>query len=500
MTRRERVRPLIVCGLLSLATACGSTVSSTQLGTGASQNLGQGVAANPTPNAESGPPPATANGSRGPQSATGVSGANVVAGDQPTQGAGSGGASDRASGYAMGVPGFSQGITKDTISIGIVVLKNGEAFANGLGLQVSFGNTELEFKAIIDDLNKRGGILGRRVVPIIAYEDVTSSNPQGTLCPTFTQDHHVFAVLLPFNPLPATASCITKAHTLLLNDSTDAPDTSVDPNYPGWLFSPSLKTYSRYPVTMVRELVARGFFAKGAKAAILVLDDPQFTAPAQGVMKPALDAAGIPVEIIKVGQQTYTADLSSATLKLRQDGVTNVLFVQAGGGIPLYFMEDAEQQGYHPKYALGSYEGPGFLLQGNAPKAQLANAMGIGWEPFMDVAPAQYPTTRQEKRCLDLIAASGEKNANRASNITATDVCDLVWAFEAAAIKAGPQLSSPSWRLGQRALGTSYSSVLTFRTDFSQGRTDGSSAYRFLSWNKPCSCFVYVGPVTNDVR
>jgi hypothetical protein len=399
----------------------------------------------------------------------------------------------------MGVPGVSQGITPTTISLGFVVLKGGAAFAHGLGFSISFGDTKAEFQSLVDDLNRRGGINGRKIVPVYAEEDLTQADPQATLCPTFTQDHHVFAVLIPFNPGAATAACITKAHTLLINDSTLQPDNSVNPNFRDWLFAPSMMSYRRYPYSLVHELVSRRWFdGSGNKAGLLAIDSPEFLGPATKVFKPLLEAAGVKTDLVAVSPTTYTSDIQNAILKFRGEGIARVLFVQSGAGVPLYFMQDADKQGYKPKYALSSYESPNWFLAKNAPASQVANSIGIGWQPFMDVATEKYPTTPTEKRCFDIERARGESNTDRVSNITATSTCDLVWSFEAAARAAGRELTSGSWRAGYVKVGRGFSSVSTLQTDWSTGLNDGAGYYRWLTFDTGCTCFGYAGPLARS--
>lgn len=499
---RRPVAVAIAAVVMTGLTACGSTV---QLRT--SQVSGDGLGGSATTDGSgsaSGPggtgatPSLTTDGGSVPGAASGaVSGLPQATVPGPGGGsAGSGGPTVPSSGYRPGVPGVSQGITPTTISLGIVVLKGGAAFAQGLGFSVSFGDTKVEFDAALKDVNARGGIFGRKVVPVYAYEDLTNpADAQTSLCPTFTQDNHVFAVLMPFNPGPDTASCIAKAHTLLLNNSTLQPDNSADPNYRKWLFGPSLAAYGRYPSSLVPELIARGWFnGSGGKAGLLATDAPAFMTPARTVFKPLLERAGIATDLVAVNQTTYSQDLQNAVLRFRREGISRVLFVQSGAGVPLYFMEAANEQQFFPKYALTSYESPNWFLAQNAPKQQLVNSVGIGWQPFMDVAVAKYPTTALERRCFALQRAEGEDNKDRLSDITSTSTCDLVWSFEAAARAAGPDLTSDAWRAGYRAVGTGYHSVTTLATDWSSGRNDGAGAYRWLAWDGSCSCFGYAGP------
>jgi len=506
---RRRISGVAVAVTAALgAGACGTTVSLPPSTASAGDGLssvgsvassaplsGSSTASSGGLSAPAGVPGMTDSGG---QAATTGSGVGHPAGTTPGGSIATGGAG--ASSYKAGIKGVSQGITDTTISIGVVALKNGEAFAHGLGFTISYGDTKVEFDSVINDLNTHGGIRGRKVVPVIGYEDLSQSDPQGSLCATFTQDNHVFAVLTPFNPEPSFASCVAKTHTLLINASDDAPNPNVDPAYPGWVYSPSLITYDRYPYSLVAALSQHHFFGPQAKAGVLAIDDPQWVDPAENSFKPLLERLGVQTEVVRIGANTFSSDIPNAILKFRQEGINYVFFVQSGAGVPLYFMEDADQQGYFPHYAIGTYEAAGWFLEQYAPQRQLANAEGIGWEPFFDVKASAYPKTARERQCFAIEKKGGEENKDRQANITSTEACDLVWAFADAARSAGSALTFDSWRAGYAALGTSYRSVLTFTTDFSSGRSDGSSSYRWVDWNTGCGCFRYAGPVTKDVR
>ena len=337
---------------------------------------------------------------------------------------------------------------------------------------------------MVDDVNKRGGVAGRKLRLLFAYYDlggaaVDPEGQQAALCSTFTQDNHVFAVFMPYNPLPSFLQCLASRKTLVLNGSAQSDDDGGFQELAGWHIAPSMVSYSRYPRTLVTELAAHKFFSSTPKpkAAILVIDTPHLVRAAEQRMKPAIQAAGVPVETIaKVNPSSSNADISSAVLQFKTLGVTHVFFVQAAGGLPLYFMQGADTQQYYPRYALSSFEVPGFFLQGQAPASQLKNSMGIGWEPFFDV-----------------VTAGGEPNANRQSNLTVTPVCDLVWVFAAAAAKAGRNLDHTSWLAGLKALAGGYDSPVALHADFSSGRPDGAVGYRWVSYVTECSCFRYSG-------
>jgi hypothetical protein len=486
MRRRALLGPLLAASLA----ACGTTVpSSSQSSAVVPHAGGDGLAAaSAQPSGVPGAtlPPETSGGSA--EVAPGPPGAATAAPLQTLPPV----VSTRAA-----------GVTDTTILLGAVVLKNGEAFANGLGFSISFGDARREFQAVVDDVNRRGGIAGRKLQLVFAEYDlggaaVDPESQQAALCATFTQDHHVFAAFMPYNPLPSFLECMAKRKTLLLNGSAAGDDDVGFRRLAGWHVAPAQVSYSRYSRSLVRELVAHGFFStpKPAKAGILLIDTPHMVRAAERSMKPAIEAAGVPVPVVsRVSPTNSTADINGAVLRFKAAGVTHVFFVQAAGGLPVYFMQGADSQQYFPRYALSSYEVPGFFLEGNAPATQLRNAMGIGWVPFFDVKAAQLPTRPAEKRCFDVVAAGGqgESNAHRQSNITVTPVCDMVWLFEAAAARAGRALDHVRWLAGLRSLGGGFDSPVSLHADFSSGRPDGAVGYRWVSYVPSCPCFRYAG-------
>jgi hypothetical protein len=502
LTEVTVARKLVLASLAALCvTACGTTVPMAQQQRGA-DTTGPGGAPAARQDQQQGP-----DGSRiSTTSATAEGGGEGL----PTSGTPAvprpSSSSDALAPPVAATGSLGHGVTKDSIQVGVVILKNGDKFANGLGFSISFGNAQAEFSSVIADLNRRGGVLGRRIEPVIGYYDlggaaVDPEGQQAALCATFTQDHHVFAVLMPYNALPSFRSCLAKAHTLFLNGSAESTDDAGQQQLAGSYIAPSLTSYSRYPRTLVAELQRHGFFgtSPARKAGILVLDTPDMVRPAEQSMARAIAATGTKVALIArvPTDGSSTSAISGAVLKFKTAGITHVFFVQAAGGLPLYFMQDAQSQQYFPKYALSSFEVPGFFLQGQAPDAQLANSYGIGWEPFFDLKAAQFPTRPQEKRCFDIISRGGEQNANRQSNLTATPVCDLVWLFEAAAREAGPALTTGSWLAGLRRVGGSYASPVALHSDFSSGRPDGATGYRWVSFVGECACFRYSGAQKN---
>src|SRR5439155_19261289 len=82
---------------------------------------------------------------------------------------------------------------------------------------------------------------------------------------------------------------------------------------------------------------------------------------------------------------TETSQMSTAVVRFRSKAVDRVMFVSqsAEANLALAFSEVADNQDWHPGYALSSVSIPEALAQ-NVPPSQLANMRGVGWLPVVD--------------------------------------------------------------------------------------------------------------------
>jgi ABC-type branched-subunit amino acid transport system substrate-binding protein len=365
-----------------------------------------------------------------------------------------------------------------------------------------FGDPSAQIHAVVDDLNKRGGILGRKIVPAIRDYDALSTDDDATqytaLCQGFTQDDHVFAVLAPWNPDPSFAPCLAKAHTLYVDDALLQEDAETMTQLSPYVSS-GLYSVSRGSIAYARGLADSGFFPKGIKLGLVRFDLPEFQRVSDKYFKPALRSVGVTnIDEVPVNRGDEQA-INSAVLKLKTDNADRIVFLDAAGGTALFFMSFAESQGYHPLYGLASWDGPSVLAQ-NAPSTQLAGAKGVGWIPAVDVLDADGPPlTAQENRCLAINAAEGTTYSGRNAATTALDFCDLMWLFEEAAAKAGKNLTRLGWARALGTIGVAYRSAVTYGTNFVASRHDGATQYRTLAYSTAgnCNCFKYTsGPKT----
>ena len=485
---RRPAAALVVLVLALVASGCGSSVL-TERAAGTAGQAGSTQVAGGTAGEE------------------GVAGAPGTAGDTGTTGgggtAGGGATANTVPGvaatanYEMGVPGFTQGITATSIKIGIPVIANAEAAAGLLGAaNIRPGDNGLETRALVADINGRGGINGRKIDA--QFYEVDFGNPASVeanalaACNHFADDIKVFAILMVINPPSSFVSCAAQKGVILLNGSLNPLDDQLIASASPWYYSPTLVSQSRIWAPMLDSVGARGAIKQGDKVGVFVLDTAPFPRVADTVVVPALKARGY--EVAAVERVSSEASIQNAVLRFRQSGVTHVLFVQASGVADLLFMRQAEAQKFRPTYLLTSYDVPGYLLEGNVAPAQTAGIQGIGWEPLADVAPDREPLAAQEARCFDVLTKGGEPQSKRQDFLTAQFMCDLVWTFEAIAGAAGPQLSTITFRSGYHSIGTRYASATVLRTDFSK-RVDGVAGFRPMGYVASCECLRYLGPL-----
>src|SRR5437870_3522150 len=268
-------RRLLIAVLASaalVAAACGSTVPRSVVSgaaapaAGTSPGAGNGGLSAPTVSSGSAAaaPPGSVTGSAG-GGATG-SGGTTSTGGSTTSGGGttSGGTSGSGSQPSASAPG----ITATTIYLGADYTKNqeqGNAAIGGGG--AGGGDARDYYNVMIHNVNSHGGIAGRKVVPIYAAFDATSSEPidqqAQDACAKWTQDNKVFAIL--DGQLPIERQCAKNAGAADYWDpsgSNSVPETFRQ--YPNYVEITGLNLVRMGPVT-IDGLEKQGYFDQGAK-------------------------------------------------------------------------------------------------------------------------------------------------------------------------------------------------------------------------------------------
>lgn len=189
-----------------------------------------------------------------------------------------------------------------------------------------------------------------------------------------------------------------------------------------------------------------------------------------------------------------SADVSGYVLRMKSDNVTHVLFCDLGLFV---FATQAETQQYRPRYGVSTFNTPVLFLQGVVPDAQLAGAMGSGFDPTLDV-DAQHDPSKAEMpaiaQCESIAKADGltYNSQRRFAHGVLYDTCDILQLIATAAKHAGA-LDGPAIVRGLGAAGATWRAAVTWRSGLSPAVHAMPAAARDIYFEGGCKCFQYRG-------
>src|SRR5260221_4091769 len=163
---------------------------------------------------------------------------------------------------------LGRGVTATTIKLGVslVDFKCIQQFVNSVR-----NNQQNIYKAYIDDINAKGGINGRKIVPVFkTYCPLTSTSDLNVqICTAFADDDKVFAVMGNLSDAAqdgSVESCLAKKHgTPVITYNLTQTIMNLSP--PGMVLYPGT-TPERADTVLFRLLKARGTLV-GKKVAVL---------------------------------------------------------------------------------------------------------------------------------------------------------------------------------------------------------------------------------------
>jgi hypothetical protein len=389
--------------------------------------------------------------------------------------------------------------SREPVRVGVIYASGVDSVAAAMGIKgLTTGDTKAQAAAMFAWINAHGGLGGHQIQAY--YYDLaqnSGSSPEAAAeaaCAALTQDDHVRFVqtiaVLTTSEMP----CFANAGVGVLNDETGLADAAMA-KYAGFLGNPGEFAPGRYESVMVDDLWRRGWLTSHSKVGILATDSADGHAVVDGALSAALHRHGLSATTQYVnpdGGDGGSAQSSSAALKFRSAGVDRVIPVLYN---PLFMMEAASSQNYHPAYAMYSTNGPGALLETAAPKDQLANAAGIGWLPYYDIGSGTHPgpVSSRETLCFAIMNNAGQASTSATTKGIQVQVCNVLFYLKDLA-DLEPTMPADLLTSARQLLGKKFLSADTFRTDVTH-RTDGVAGYRSVAYEQSCSCFQYVSGV-----
>ena len=492
------------------STAGGGSTSGPAGGTGTAAN-GGGLATGTAGGSSAGQ--GTGLGNQGV-----ASGAGGGSNGAPSIGSPGGPATGTGTSTASHVPG----VTATTITIGFPYAVETSAANAAIGANgISQGPTQGEAQAMINYINQHGGVGGRKIIPVWYQENAVSfssidASYQGE-CQQFEVDSHVFAIFDGQNPI--ILQCAQQAGAVAIDDNISLDSQPTYAKYPPYfeLNSPDL---NRIAFNEVQGLNAQKWFspwdanlsragATKAKVGVVTFSSPDFDYALNKSLLPALSQIGYAPasgDVIQVASPQTTSDISSvgsavssAVLKLRADGVDHVVIFDGNGDLTLFFLNDASGQHYYPRYGVNSQNGPEILASsGDVPTAEMNGALGIGWDPILDLASAQDPdngpySNPARRACLALMTSKGYSASDNNAETVQIGICSVFSFLQTVAQAVSGPLNQASFVAAASRLGYWNGAGDALGNFFGPTQHDGGAYYRAYDWVNSCGCMEYIG-------
>lgn len=242
---------------------------------------------------------------------------------------------------------LGQGVTTSTIRVGISVV-DFAALAKLGGATMNQGNEQDSYNALIANINRHGGVDGRKIVPFYAMVNPIGTAPAATACTALTENDDVFVALEPLDP-----ECYTTTHKTAVVDPL-LPGPSSAGSAPAFAVSPPA---SAFDPQMISAMAKSGIF-KGKKVGVVgtSIDNTELESdvlPALkknhiAVVQTAIDSAPIADGVASAQQ------VGSITLKFKDAGVNLVVAVGQAGAIWPNGLQ-ANQSDFAPELVATSY-------------------------------------------------------------------------------------------------------------------------------------------------
>lgn len=418
--------------------------------------------------------------------------------------------SEETAGRNKGFGGISS--SSGSVSVGFTTVDDVDTFAKGFGYAGRTGKGSDYAKAMVRDLNARGGVGGRKIDLVIhdqstaqAAQDINGA-AQGA-CERFTVDRPVSIVI---NEVIGGAwhetlgACLAKKGVVHVTSSAAMPQRIYDRLGP-YLFSPAYSTLERYWKGLVGRLVAQNYFSRwdfrmgqpgNAPVKIGLLSWKNSWAPEfESFMRRELPRRGLSVDsVFRVSDrpERIADEVFQASVKFSSENVSHVI-----AQMDLQVIMPAfESNRYRPRHALNNISRAATAQGFPEAQDQLGGALGMGIRKAYDVDSRRDPgpVSSQESHCLEIMKDVGlDTSAAAARNfmLTTCEGFNFIRAAFDTGIGSGQDFEDAVARIG------TFRSALAFGVAFPGGRSDGLAAGRDLVWSATCDggsgCFRYSG-------
>jgi hypothetical protein len=433
-------------------------------------------------------------GAGGGSSVTQAGGAGATvggAGVRPNAGSGDGSSTGGARG-CVSPPGSAPGVTANQIKIAATLVDVAGPAANDLFGIDPPASQQADFEAVIDGINKEGGIACRKVVA--QFFDANPADQSGLhqKCLDIAASG-AFAVVDPGDYAVTGPLCFAQQRMSYFGGYF-ITQKQVDQGFP-YLFE--LANFDHLFHDTVFALRDRGFFnaAKGFKKVGIIYRDcfPELIA------RTLADLHQSGVQDTQILTYDYgcpaafasPSDIAQAVLRFKTAGVTHMTEVQDLADLA-NFTNIAEQQGFKPVWGLPDDQVIGIAYGNQRPNENnIANAIVITESRNAEERTPGVPLTTGTARCNGYYQSHGKPPVHERRQATG-NICDQLWMLKAA-IENAPALRRDALAAGlQRAKSIDFS-YPQGPNDFSGTHvTYGGQFWRVAQYHAACHCWQLV--------
>jgi ABC-type branched-subunit amino acid transport system substrate-binding protein len=379
---------------------------------------------------------------------------------------------------------FGQGVTPTSIKLGITYLDTA-AIKNIVDIDP--GNYQVAYLALIKQINAKGGINGRKIVPVFEPIDPIGTSPAATACTALTGDDKVFAVIGFFQA--ADTACYVETHDTPIVGATLTNAESAHAKAP-W-FNNVISDDNLIPKEM-EAFKQEGVFAKKKVAVVgdssdqaemnLVL--PELKRLNVNVVQTAIN--GVPDN----DQAATNTEFATIALKFRAAGA-NVVIAVGDAGVSWPKALNNNQSTYLPRLIVPDSADLATVVSSpaNYNAAELNGALTAGGTP----PPAAEWNDPAMKRCIATVHAA-EPKAVINDPVTATvstpvtwnapeNACQVLTLFADITKAAGKTLNNTTFDRGGASLTHVTLPGGDGTYDFGPGHRDGDGPVFVYEWN-----------------
>lgn len=402
---------------------------------------------------------------------------------------------------------MSAGVTSKSILIGVETAKDINAATAAVGASTDNPEEGAVAQAVIDYVNKHGGIAGRQVKAVFHEKDSTQGTWEthaAATCAAFTEDNHVFAAIdSSVGGNDSLASCLAQHGVPLMETDFWPFDAEAYKRLGHFLYQPSRMAPERAMAVYIDGLVSLGYFDKGANVGLIGFD----AAPFQR-MSAAMKARMAYHHLTLADERTTItphgvadfgelgAQISNAIISFRAKGVDHVIFSEYAGQLPFLFLKAADAQGFHPRYGFNSISRAN--TQASQGPASMTGAVNVGWLPTDDVDVSKEYRGGAFQTCMEAAHQGGISGSPSGQRLYTSIFCDALL-FLKAGLEKATALTPAGFEDAVGRLGRSYDSPGTYATNFFPGRHDGAAAVRYSKYDVGCQCMVYANDRIDQV-